>query len=93
MSGGSGRGPVDNYNKLVDLLRRLMARAAAAGKPVDIGPCYKFLAKDIMAWNDAFKDDAFAPGRVPGWYTWLMQRRSHNETKVSAYATERHSVS
>jgi hypothetical protein len=39
------------------------------------GPVRKFLAKDIMAWNSSFSDDAFAGGRVPGWEAWLAQRR------------------
>lgn len=39
------------------------------------GPVIKFLAKDIMAWDQAFDDDAFAGGRVPGWETWLAERR------------------
>ncbi|KAK9825338.1 hypothetical protein WJX74_010788 [Apatococcus lobatus] len=75
-SGGSGRGPVDLYNQLVDILRILKTRAEQAGQPVSIAPCYKFLAKDIMAWNDAWGDDAFSPGRVPGWEGWLKNRRS-----------------
>lgn len=29
-----------------------------------------------MAWNQAWGDDAFAPGRVPGWEGWLKNRRS-----------------
>ncbi len=75
-SGGSGRGPVDLYNQLVDLLRIAKKRAGQAGKPVDITTCHKFLAKDIMAWNDSWKDDAFSGGRFPGWEGWLTNRRS-----------------
>ena len=45
--GGSGRGPVDLYNQLVDILKVLKSRAEQAGQPLSIEPCYKFLAKDI----------------------------------------------
>ena len=77
-SGGSGRGPVDLYNKLVDLLAVMKKRAKPAGltAQVDFEPCYKFLAKDIMAWNSAWSDDAFSEGRTPGWEGWLKKRRS-----------------
>ena len=75
VSGGGGRGPVDKYNLLVDILRSLKARASQLGQPIDIGPCHKFLAKDIMMCNNSFADDAFAPGRVPGWQNWLAHRR------------------
>lgn len=82
VSGGGGRGPVDKYNLLVDMLTSLKSRASQLGQPIDIGPCYKFLAKDIMTWNESFADDAFAPGQVPGWPNWLAQRR-HQGTLVS----------
>lgn len=75
VSGGGGRGPVDKYNLLVDILSSLKSRASQLEQPIDIGPCYKFLAKDIMMCNDSFADDAFAPGRVHGWQIWLAQRR------------------
>ena len=74
--GGSGLGPVDSYNQLVDLLRVLKSRAEQAGQPVIIQPCYKFLAKDIMQWNGAWADDAFGAGRIPGWEGWLKDRRT-----------------
>ncbi len=75
-SGGSGRGPVDLYNQLVDLLIIMKERAEGAGQAVTIESCYKFLAKDIMSWNDAWADDAFSEGRTPGWEGWLKTRRS-----------------
>uniref|UniRef100_A0A914DPK1 Uncharacterized protein n=1 Tax=Acrobeloides nanus TaxID=290746 RepID=A0A914DPK1_9BILA len=78
--GGSNRGPVDSYNLLVDLLQEVKTRATAAKKPITIGPCYKFLAKDIMAWNNAWNDDAFAPGKIPGWFYFLELDKS-NDTK------------
>ena len=74
-TGGGSRGPVDLYNHLVDLLKSLKERAKKAGHQVHMQPCYKFLAKDIMAWNHAWADDAFAPGRIPGWEGWLETRR------------------
>lgn len=73
--GGSGRGPVDVYNGLCDELRDCKARAKAMDLYLDIGPVYKFLAKDIMSWNDAWKDDAFANGKVPGWVEYLARVR------------------
>ena len=36
---------------------------------------HKFLAKDIMHWNNAWKDDAFANGKRPDWCKWLAFRR------------------
>ena len=73
-SGGSGRGAVDDYNLLCDILDRLGRAAKEQGIPYP-GPVQKFLAKDIMAWNKSFGDDAFANGRVPGWKTWLDKKR------------------
>ena len=74
--GGSNRGPVDSYNLLVDLLQEVKTRATAAKKPIMIGPCNKFLAKDIMAWNN----DAFAPGEIPGWFYYLELDKSNDTT-------------
>lgn len=73
--GGSGRGPVDFYNALCDELADCRNRAKAAGLKLQIAPVHKFLAKDIMAWNDAWKDDAFAAGKEPGWLEYLARVR------------------
>lgn len=73
--GGSGRGPVDLYNALCDELADCRRRAKAAGFDLGIGHAQKFLAKDIMAWNDAWADDAFAGGKVPGWVEYLARAR------------------
>lgn len=72
--GGSGRGAVDSYNLLCDLLRLICTDKRSEGleKP---GKVHKFLAKDIMSWNNSFADDAFANGKVPGWEPWLAERR------------------
>lgn len=40
-----------------------------------IGPCHKFLAVDIMFCNRSFDDDAFAGGKVPGWFYFLRDRQ------------------
>ena len=74
-SGGSGRGPVDQYNMLCDVLRKLRDEAKSKDLPAP-GPVHKFLAKDIMSWNDSWADDAFANDKVPGWEIWLAERRS-----------------
>lgn len=74
VSGGRGRGAVDSYNLLCDILNTLCVKAKEEGLEMP-GPVRKFLAKDIMASNQAFDDDAFAGGRVPGWETWLAERR------------------
>ena len=76
MIGGSGRGAVDQYNLLCDILDVLCRAAKSEGSPMP-GRVRKFLAKDIVAWNNTFHDDAFANGRVPGWETWLAQRREN----------------
>ncbi|KAL9608123.1 MAG: hypothetical protein Q9167_007030 [Letrouitia subvulpina] len=73
--GGSGRGPVDEYNVLCDIYGRLCKAGREQGLSVP-GPVHKFLAKDIMAWNQSFGDDAFANGKVPGWEPWLAKRRA-----------------
>ncbi|KAI4235948.1 MAG: hypothetical protein L6R40_006316 [Gallowayella cf. fulva] len=72
--GGSGRGAVDEYNLLCDIMRMLCQAAKTKGL-AHPGAVRKFLAKDIMAWNQSFGDDAFADGVVPGWETWLAERR------------------
>lgn len=73
-TGGSGRGPVDEYNLLCDVLGHLRQQAADEGIQDVPGPTRKFLAKDIMHWNNAWEDDAFAGGRKAGWEDWLAKR-------------------
>ncbi|KAJ3336806.1 hypothetical protein HDU93_002120 [Gonapodya sp. JEL0774] len=128
-SGGSGRGPVDQYNLLVDKIRQLKSMwiAAKGGaeeaeeeardrqqdrtepdnatdvnpshaqapvplveitadtplEPTVVGPCHKFLAKDIIAWNNAWNDDAFAGGKRPGWLRWLKLRRLRGDIPLA----------
>ncbi|KAF2263994.1 hypothetical protein CC78DRAFT_533596 [Lojkania enalia] len=72
--GGSGRGPVDEYNLLCDILGQLRQQAIDEGIGEVPGPTKKFLAKDIMFWNNAWEDDAFAGGKKPGWKEWLLKR-------------------
>lgn len=69
------RGPVDFYNRLCDELRDCRSRAEAVGMDLGITPVHKFLAIDIMASNDAWLDDAFAAGKVPGWVEYLAMAR------------------
>lgn len=75
------------YNSLCDSLQQLKLRycslkglrlkeAEASGEVP--GHVQRFLALDIMFWNDSHDDDAFAGGRVPGWATYLAQRRLQN---------------
>jgi hypothetical protein len=72
--GGKGRGPVDEYNLLCDILSQLRQQARDEGV-IDLpGPTHKFLAKDIMQWNNTWKDDAFANGKKPGWQDWIEKR-------------------
>jgi hypothetical protein len=73
--GGSGRGPVDDYNLLCDILAELRKQAGAMGYKEVPGVVHKFLAKDIMNYNDSWRDDAFGGGKVLGWETWLEERR------------------
>lgn len=75
---GSGRGAVDTYNLLCDLLRSICKdeRSEGLNKP---GKVHKFLAKDIMGCNNSFADDAFANRKVPGWEPWLAERREELE--------------
>lgn len=75
VSGGSNRGPVDTYNLLVDLLAEVKTRSRGQ---IEVMPCYKFLAKDIMARNNAWNDDAFALDRIPGWFYYLQLNNSTN---------------
>lgn len=78
-AGGSGRGAVDEYNLLCDVLAILRRQTKEEGI-VDLpGPTYKFLAKDIMAWNEGWKDDAFAGDRKAGWEEWLEKREREDE--------------
>jgi len=72
--GGSGRGPVDLYNLLCDVLKQLKDRAQDEWILKVPGPVHKFLAKDIMSWNDSWQDDAFANGKIPGWEPWLKEK-------------------
>jgi hypothetical protein len=72
--GGSGRGPVDDYNLLCDILSDLRKRAREEGIKDVPGPVHKFLAKDIMSWNGHFEDDAFADNKRAGWQDWVEKR-------------------
>src|SRR3569833_66737 len=74
VGGGGGRGVVDEYNMLCDILKELKLRAKDEGLEKVPGPVYKFVAKDIMQWNDAWGDDAFAGGKVHGWEGWIRER-------------------
>ncbi|KAF2276481.1 uncharacterized protein EI97DRAFT_433315 [Westerdykella ornata] len=71
--GGSGRGPVDDYNLLCTILAQLREDARYEGVEDLPGPTRKFLAKDILHWNNAWGDDAFA-GAEPGWKAWIHKR-------------------
>ena len=35
---------------------------------------HKLLAKDIMHWNNAWGDYAFADGKISSWGVWLRER-------------------
>jgi hypothetical protein len=74
VQGGKGRGPVDEYNLLCDVLTHLKDQAKDEGH-VDVpGQTKKFLAKDIMHWNNAWENDAFAGDEKAGWEDWLRKR-------------------
>jgi hypothetical protein len=79
---GDSRGAVDQYNALVDILvsfkklyKDYNETDSSGQRFMAPGECHKFLAKDIMHWNNAWKDDAFADGKRPGWVEWLANRR------------------
>lgn len=72
--GGSGRGPVDEYNTLCDVLAYLREQAKGEGIEDMPNPSRKFLAKDIMDCNNSWKDDAFAGDEKPNWEIWLQKR-------------------
>ncbi|KAH8881788.1 hypothetical protein GQ53DRAFT_754064, partial [Thozetella sp. PMI_491] len=73
-TGGTGRGSVDEYNMLCDILRDLTLRAEKQGVQDVPGPVYKFLANDIMHWNNDWSKDAFAGEKVHGWEDWIRKR-------------------
>jgi hypothetical protein len=87
-TGGSGRGTVDEYNLLCDILNQLKDRAKTEGINPIPGPVYKFLAKDIMHWNNAWEDDAFASGKVHGWELYLIERGLAGQTLPIRPATK-----
>ncbi|KAJ9150534.1 hypothetical protein NKR19_g5243 [Coniochaeta hoffmannii] len=74
ISGGKGRGAVDQYNMLCVILRDLKLRAKEEGIEDLPGPVFKFLAKDIMHWNKSWDDDAFVNNKVHGWEEWVVKR-------------------
>ncbi|KAJ5108820.1 hypothetical protein N7456_005495 [Penicillium angulare] len=83
--GGSGRGSFDYYNLLCTILSELKVRAGDIGVSQLPGPVDKFLAKDDMARNDSWGDDAFANGKIPGWETWLSGRFTGKEGASAIY--------
>jgi pentatricopeptide repeat protein len=82
--GGSGRGNVDLYNLLCDILVELRNRGKDEGIEKLPGKVYKFLAKDIMHWHNAWADDAFAGDKVHGWELWIVERKLVDEDYASA---------
>jgi hypothetical protein len=80
--GGSGRGPVDQYNRLCDMWNALRDRGRESGIEVP-GAVYKFLAKDIMHWNNSWSDDAFYGDREHGWEAWIAKMESSRSIAAS----------
>ena len=35
-----------------------------------------------MHWNNAWEDDAFAKGKIPGWVDWLNRRRQDSKINI-----------
>jgi hypothetical protein len=79
-SGGSGRGPVDEYNLLCDVLSSLRHQAEEEGQTKLPGFNKKFLAKDIMQWEDSWEDDAFAGDEKAAWEDWLDLRGLNDDS-------------
>jgi hypothetical protein len=49
-------------------------------KPMELPRADKFLALDIMSWNNSWEDDVFALKKMPPqWWTWLQQRRTEGK--------------
>lgn len=67
--GGWSRGPLNQHNMLCDILAEIKRKAKDMGISDLRGPVHKFLAKGTMSWNNAWGDDTFANGKVPGWET------------------------
>ena len=76
---GGFRGPVDDWNKAVDVLGTLRRQSRIETIP----KADKFLALDIMSYNNSWRDDVFAEAKMPPeWYTWLEKRRAENKCLV-----------
>jgi hypothetical protein len=78
--GGSGQGPVDEYNLLCDVLSSLRHQGEEEGQTKLPGFNKKFLAKDIMQWNESWEDDAFAGDEKAAWEDWLDQRGLNDDS-------------
>jgi len=49
-------------------------------KEMEVPKADKFLALDIMRWNQSWGDDVFALAKMPPqWFTWLQKRRAEGK--------------
>jgi hypothetical protein len=62
-SGGSGRGPVDEYNLLCDILEQLKDRAKDEGIEMSLVQCISFWRRISCI--------GIMLGKIPGWKLWL----------------------
>jgi hypothetical protein len=57
----------------------------SAEKALDLPRVHKFLALDIMSWNNSWGDDVFALEKMPPqWWTWLEKRRAEGKCPLPA---------
>lgn len=60
------------------------AEEVAMEKQLGLPKVDKFLALDIMSWNNSWGDDVFALAKMPPqWWTWLQKRRSIGKCPMS----------
>jgi hypothetical protein len=57
----------------------------SAEKALDLPRVHKFLALDIMSWNNSWGYDVFALEKMPPqWWTWLEKRRAEGKCPLPA---------
>jgi hypothetical protein len=65
---------VDDFTVIADITEE------ATAKGMDLPKADKFLALDIMSWNNSWGDDVFGLKKMPPqWWTWLQKRRSEGK--------------
>ena len=74
---------VDDSMEVDDFTVVAQTKEESTEKDLGLPKADKFLALDIMSYNNSWKDDVFALEKMPPqWWTWLQKRRSEGRCQL-----------